>query len=67
MENKKELRNEWHLLQRNTYKLIGIYQSSEDANQAGIAYKLRTRRNYDILRPWVDIVLPYEQENSNHD
>jgi hypothetical protein len=58
---KKELRNEWHLLQRNSYKLIGIYQSSEDANQAGIAYKLRTNRNYDILRPWLDSVMPYEK------
>ena len=58
----RKLRNEWHLLQRNSYKLIGIYQSSEEANKAGIAYKLRTKRNYDILRPWVDIVLPYENK-----
>ena len=59
-KNNKQLRNEWHLLERNKYKLIGIYQSIDDANKAGAAYQLRTNQSYDILRPWVDVVLPYE-------
>ena len=65
MEKKRELRNEWHLLQRNSYKLIAIYKSSEEANKAGIAYKLRTNRNYDILRPWADVVMSYESTPFN--
>ncbi len=60
--NTKPLRNEWHLLERNKYKLIGIYQSSEDANKAGQAHQLRTNRSYDILRPYVETVLPYEKK-----
>jgi hypothetical protein len=59
--DKRELRNEWHLLERNKYKLIGIYQSSEDVNQAGIAYQLSTNKSYDILRPYADVVMPYEK------
>ena len=62
MEKQKQLRNEWHLLERNKQKLIAIYQSSEDANRAGIAYKLRTDQSYDILRPWIDVVMPYENQ-----
>lgn len=60
--NQRELRNEWHLLERNREKLIGIYSSSEDAFKAGEAYKLRTRKSYDVLRPWVDAVLSYEKK-----
>ena len=59
----RELRNEWHLLERNKYKLIGIYQSSEDAHKAGIAHQLRTNRLYDVLRPWADVVMPYEKKD----
>ena len=62
MNTERKLRNEWHLLERNKQQLIGIYQSSEDANQAGIAHKLRTNRSYDILRPWADVILPYESK-----
>ncbi len=57
---KRELRNEWHLLERNRQKLIAIYSSSEDAFKGGEAYQLRTRKSYDVLRPWADVVMPYE-------
>lgn len=58
---KKELRNEWHLLERNSNKLIGIYQSSKDAFKAGDAYALRTNKHYSVLRPWIDTVMAYEK------
>ena len=61
MENKRELRNEWHLLKANSCNLIAIYTTSEDAHKASDAYRLRTGKRCDVLRPWVDIVMSYEK------